>query len=339
MERGRAAAGGAAARAVSRPLALAVLACLLAGGCLKDNVDDPAPAGGGLVLNELLASNGGVAVDEQGEADDWVELFNPTDVALPLDGLALTDDPGDPDKHVFAGTDSLVPPGGHVVVWCDDATPPGPFHAPFKLSADGETVQVRDGAGRLLDELEFGPQQQDQSLGRLPDGVGAWRLLASVSAGQPNQADSLPEPGRLVVNEILASNDACCADENGEYDDWFELFNAGDGPLQLAGLYISDDAGEPLKHRIPLDADLPLAPGAFAVVWCDNQPGQGPLHAAFALSGSGEDVVVTAADGETLLDSTTYPAQVTDRSLGRSPDGGATWSTFSAPTPGASNQP
>jgi len=325
---------------VRRPLALVLLlGGLLSGGCLKDNVDDPAPAGGGWVLNELLASNGGSVQDEQGEADDWVELFNPTDQPLPLDGLALTDDPGDPDKHVITGTDSLVPPGGFVVVWCDDATPPGPFHAPFKLSADGETLQLRDGAGHLLDELDFGPQQQDQSLGRVPDGGDTWQILERVSAGAPNQADSLPVEGRLVVNEILASNDACCVDENGEYDDWFELYNDGDGPINLAGIYLSDDAAEPLKHRIPLDAGLALAPGAFAVVWCDNQPAQGPLHAAFALSGSGEEVVVTAADGETLLDSVTFPAQVTDRSLGRLPDGGSTWQTFAAPTPGATNQP
>jgi len=278
-------------------------------------------------------------VDEQGEADDWVELFNPTVGPLPLDGLALTDDPGDPDKHVIAGTDSLVPSGGFVVLWCDDATPPGPFHAPFKLSADGETVQLRDAAGHLLDELTFGPQQQDVSLGRLPDGSGAWQVLARVTAGAPNHADTLPEEGRLVVNELLASNDACCTDEHGEYDDWFELFNAGARPVQLAGLWLSDDAANPLKFQLLPGGDSLLAPGAFAVVWCDNQPGQGPFHASFALSGSGEEVVVTAADGETVLDSVVFPAQTADRSLGRLPDGGSAWQNFDTPTPGSSNQP
>ncbi|MFA7331693.1 MAG: lamin tail domain-containing protein [Candidatus Delongbacteria bacterium] len=317
---------------------LLLLACL-ATGCLKDDLDDGGPAAGGLVLNEFCASNGGGSVDELGEADDWVELHNPGPTALPLDGLALSDDPGDPDKFVIQGTDSLLAPGGFVVIWCDDETPPGPFHAPFKLSADGETLQLRDAAGRLLDERVFGPQLQDQSEGRVPDGAGDWQTLNPPTAGQPNEPDGEPGPGRLVVNELLASNDACCVDEHGEYDDWFELHNAGGTAVQLAGLWLSDDAATPRKFQLLPGGDSLLAPGAFAVVWCDSQPGQGPFHAAFALSGSGEDVLVTAADGETRLETVSYPAQQTDRSLGRRPDGGETWQAFDVPTPGHPNQP
>ena len=315
------------------------MAGLSLSGCLKDNLDDGGPATGSWVLNEFLASNGGTSQDELGEADDWVELFTPTNQALPLDGLAQTDDPGDPDKFVIQGTDSLVPPGGYVLVWCDDETPPGPFHAPFKLSSNGETLQLRDSAGRLLDERAFGPQQQDVSEGRLPDGWGSWDVLAAPSPGLANLEDGNPAPARLVVNELLASNDACCTDENGEFDDWLELYNAGGESVQLAGLWLSDDANNPLKFQLLPDGDSLLAPGAFAVVWCDGQPAQGAFHASFALSGSGEDVVLTGADGSTVLDSQSYSAQQTDQSLGRVPDGGSTWLGLALPSPGEPNQP
>ena len=29
----------------------------------------------------------------------------------------------------------------------------------------------------------------------------------------------------LIINEFLASNDFCCTDEQGDYDDWVELYN------------------------------------------------------------------------------------------------------------------
>ena len=39
----------------------------------------------------------------------------------------------------------------------------------------------------------------------------------------------------LFVNEIMAVNDSTIADEAGEYDDWFEIYNAGEESVRLEG--------------------------------------------------------------------------------------------------------
>lgn len=328
--------------AAAHPLkdALPVLALgLLFAACVRDDVDQaPVSAGEGLLINEYLASNDAAGRDEHGEADDWVELYNPTAAALPLDGLLLSDDLADPAKFMLEAGDSLLPPGGHALVWCDNQPEQGPFHAPFALSAGGEEIGLFDASGARLDQVQFGAQTTDVSEGRSPDGGPAWTAFASPTPGAPNRA-VVPLP-RLLVNEFLASNNACCVDENGEYDDWIELVNAGDASAVLGGIYLSDDAADPLKWRLEPAVDTLLAPGAFCVVWCDNATAtQGAFHAGFALSGGGEEIVLTDADGETALDMTSYGAQQSDVSSGRDPDGGDAWTTFATPTPGAPNAP
>ena len=50
----------------------------------------------------------------------------------------------------------------------------------------------------------------------------------------------------LIINEFLASNDACCTDQSGDYDDWVELFNDSSDPIDIGGMYFTDT-----QKRVP----------------------------------------------------------------------------------------
>ena len=143
----------------------------------------------------------------------------------------------------------------------------------------------------------------------------------------------------LYINEFLASNDSCCTDENGEYDDWIEIYNPGPDPVDIGGMYISDDATDLTAWQIPTTApdSTTIQPGGFLVLWGDKQTEQGILHVELKLSSGGEDLVITAPNGTTVIDSYTFGEQTTDVSVGRKPDGSDNWVTFETPTPGASN--
>ena len=145
------------------------------------------------------------------------------------------------------------------------------------------------------------------------------------------------DPPAIVINEFLASNDAVNADENGDFDDWVELHNPGPTTVSLDCLYLTDDLDVPLKWRLP--TGMALESGAFLLVWCDDDPEDGPLHATFKLSAAGESVGLFQdhESGVAVVDSHSFTAQVTDVSEGRSVDGGPIWIDFSSPTPGASN--
>ena len=165
--------------------------------------------------------------------------------------------------------------------------------------------------------------------------VVSCNLDDSVTGGGAKKGSDL----KLIINEYLASNDACCTDENGEYDDWFEIYNYGSTAVDIGGMYVSDSKSDYTKYQLPKTspAITTIQPGGFLVLWCDGQPEQGALHTNFKLGSGGEDITLTEADGRTVINELTYGPQTTDISQGRNPDGSENWQAFSTPTPGASN--
>ncbi len=288
-----------------------------------------------LVLNEILADNGGCCPDEHGDFDDYIELRNIGNAPALLNGLALSDDAALPELFLLSlPADSSLPPGERCVFWCDDQGEQGPFHTPFGLSRNGESLWLRHGS--QADSVVFPALAADEAWGRHP-ATHSWMAMQSPTPGQENLPAAGSTPGGLLINEYLASNDFCCSDENGEFDDWIEVYNSGNAPVPLNGLFLSDDGAEPLKHQVEIPGDSLLPPGGHAVFWCDSQVSQGPFHCGFALSAGGEQIRLSAADG-TLLDSRDYDTQTTDVSEGRSPDGSDSWTNFVTPTPGAANE-
>jgi len=92
----------------------------------------------------------------------------------------------------------------------------------------------------------------------------------------------------LVINEILASNATGITDEMGEFEDWIEIYNPGDVTVGVSGMFLTDNFDN--RHKWEFPAGYSLAPGEFMIVWADNDPDDGPLHATFKLSSAGEEV-------------------------------------------------
>ena len=144
-----------------------------------------------IVINEFMASNDVTFADPQGEYDDWIELYNPTALAIDLGGMYLTDDLFSPRKWQFP--DTTLAANGYLLVWADDdeGDMPG-LHAGFTLSGDGEQIGLfdRDDRGNaLVDTLTFGEQESDVSAGRIPDGTGFTVVLETATPGLANSPD------------------------------------------------------------------------------------------------------------------------------------------------------
>jgi len=149
---------------------------------------------------------------------------------------------------------------------------------------------------------------------------------ASLSFG----ADSL-----VAINELMASNSTDKSDPQGEYEDWIELANLSDAPLDISGMYLTDDLDEPTKWQIPTGTVIDA--GWYVLIWADNDIADEGLHAAFSLNADGEELALFDVDGTTLLDTVRFGAQMTDISYGRYPDGTGPWSLRGFPTPNGRN--
>lgn len=126
------------------------------------------------------------------------------------------------------------------------------------------------------------------------------------------------EIGDLVINELMADNDTVVADQDGEYDDWLELYNNSTETLVLDGLYLSDDPTDLLKWAFP--DGLTLAPDSYLTIWCDEDLDQDGLHADVKFSANGESAILSYADG-TIIEDIEFGAQETDLSYSRIPNG------------------
>ncbi len=178
-----------------------------------------------------------------------------------------------------------------------------------------------------------------------------WSLLllllsaAWVSTLVPATATDVPEAraqvssSPIVINEVLASNATVGADPQGEYDDWIELYNSGDGPIDVGGMYLTDDLDVPTQWRIPetLPAQTTVASGAYLLIWADQDTADTGLHTNFKLSAAGETLALFASDGTSLIDQVRLEKQDPDAAYGRYPDGNASWGYLVEPTPGHAN--
>lgn len=335
-------------RSLSRPasLALAVSALLGFSGCAGCD-PEPAPGDGGgsadagdggggggtgrVVVNEFLALNENGATDEAGEHEDWVELYNAGDAVVDLSGYGLSDDPNEPGRFRFPeGT--KIAPGEFLLVWTDGHPDQGPLHTSFRLSGDGEAVVLTDADGAVIDDVRFGPQRDDISMGRYPDGEGEVVTLLSPTPGAPNtrprepsdETDGgLPEVAPLI-NEVKGAPGA-----------FVELYNPHDEEVGLAGLYLSPNPVTPTRWAIP-EGTPALAPGGYAVFLLDGDDAAGPDHTSFAFNAPG--TILLAATGGVALEQVNVPALDEDESWARLPDGEGAFAK-ATPTAGEANEP
>ena len=196
------------------------------------------------------------------------------------------------------------------------ATPP-PGYRFAGWSTDGTTVATTDSAYAI-------PASGILHLTAIFEAFTSTQLAAS---------DARP----VKVNEVSAANDIYVNDLFKK-NDWIELYNTTDQPIDVAGMYLSDHADQPRKYTIAASptASTIVPPHGTLVVWADKLQGTSQLHADFKLADEGGEVVLTAADG-TWADTLYYCAHGPLQSVGLYPNGGSELYVMQRPTIGAAN--
>lgn len=152
-----------------------------------------------IFLNELMAKNGSIATDNNGQYDDWMELFNNTNTSINLASVYLSNSVSNLQKWRFP-SNTIIPAYGIATIWMDEDTTQIGYHANFKLSASGGSVFLSNNSSVILDSVSFGAQSADISLRRCPDGIGNWGYTFSPTFNMLNCDVSLNE------NNLQANN-------------------------------------------------------------------------------------------------------------------------------------
>ncbi len=143
----------------------------------------------------------------------------------------------------------------------------------------------------------------------------------------------------LYINEVMSSNFNNIDDQYNEYDDWFEIYNPNNFPVDIDNYYVTDSLPNKTKYRFASGSNRTIIPpNGFLMIWADEQNSQGVLHTNFKLNSAGEELALILPDGRKVVDSVVIWPQLTpDHSWGRQTDGDETWFDFNYTTPGFSN--
>ncbi len=303
----------------------------------------PSTAYQGLVISEVMSANSSAVPDNNGEFNDWIEVWNSTSHPIDMGGVGLSDRP---DRVLFLFPNATLPAGGRLVVFASDtnnAEPTGTLHAKFKLSSAGETVYLFDPSAYVIDKVDVPIMNTDVSYA-LAAGGTSFTQTQEYSPGFENtqegflayrNANAVSE-GAIRINEVMADARTGIYDEDRELSDWIELYNTTDRPISLEGFALSDKENDPLKWRFPKDAVIPSR--GYYLVFCSGKnrllAAEKISHTNFRISAERETIILSDSRGR-LIDRASIDNLPMDASFGRDESGG--WKVFYTATPGMPN--
>jgi len=122
----------------------------------------------------------------------------------------------------------------------------------------------------------------------------------------------------VVINEIMAQNTSTVKDEAGQWEDWIELYNKGEEDVNIGGYFLSDDDTRIKKWQIPAGTIMPGQ--GYLIIWADEDGSDGPMHASFKLSASGEVLILSDTSGA-IIERLEFGLQTANKGFARVPNG------------------
>ncbi len=288
-------------------LALSFCAC----GKNQGNTDtstgtDAQDVPAGLVINEYCSKNEAVLYDSDGDYNDWLELYNPTDKTVSLSGYTLSDDPADTSKWAFPETSS-VEAGGYLLIYLSGKNiikENGEIHASFKVGGDDKSL-ILSYKSRAADTVAVMELDENTSYGRGPDDPTKFYYYAKPTPGKMNTTTGFEtlalvppyEQRKVTISEVSAAY--ATGNREDTFYDWIELFNHTDKPVSLKGYGLCKSLSG-VVHKF---TDLTIDAHGYAIVNAAGKKGAAAElddeYAPFTVNSAGEEIYLLNPDGST----------------------------------------
>jgi hypothetical protein len=122
-----------------------------------------------ILITEFMAINSKTLADEDGDFSDWIEIYNPGETSINLEGWFLTDKADNLSKWKFPAVS--IKADGYLVVFASEKKRRDPnqnLHTNFKLSGSGEFLAIVEPDGTTISHTfgdNFPAQREDISYG------------------------------------------------------------------------------------------------------------------------------------------------------------------------------
>lgn len=305
-----------------------------------------------ILISEVLASNEDAIADEDGHYPDFIELYNAGVGTVNLRGWYLSDRDNKPLKWRLPQI--MLDPGEYVYFFAsgkDKQQTDGIWHTNFRINAGEEPVVLTMPDGTLHGRVAPFDSAPNVSYALVED----FSFYAYMSFPTPGAANTNPyftsidepaDPGAgpgpiiepdwekpsIVIMEYMSSNIYYYPDEEGDFNDWVELYNFGNEAIDLSNLYLSDKAKNLMKWQFP--GGSAILPGQRLVIQLSGKALPG--HASFSLSEKDDGIFLSDSRGR-IIDSAVVLGLPRHVSYGRDENNFDRWLFFPRPTPGWPN--
>jgi hypothetical protein len=295
---------------------------------------------GKILITEISSGDADVYTDADGSYPDWIEIYNPSNVSVNLKGYYISDNVQNkqkfelPDKVLNSGEYLLIFASGKNKITQDE------IHTNFKIDSAGEEIYLVEQTTEIQKvEVPKMPPQFSYGI----DEEGEWLYLKPVTPkekngrGYENLSDYYVEDpiyNGVYINEYMSKGQSVFYDENGEFNDWFEIINLREDEVNLEGYFISDNLYNPTKWAFP---NINLKSGQAIAVFADSKDinSDDNIHTNFCISP--EEKLYLYDNDRVLIDIITIVETDQNVSYGRDKNNIENWVYFSVPTPGQEN--
>ena len=304
----------------------------------------------GIVISEVVSSNGKSYEHDYYGSPDWIELHNESDQPINLLGWGITDNIRNSDK-AFTMPEIVLPADGYLLLlatkmektdtlaWDGES----PICLGFSLKSAGEDLVLINPHMQTIDELAVPELHRDISYARRENGTYGYcesptpgsANTTKISDRQPEVKEpEAPEPMTGVeISEISARNTLLSCGGCLKCD-WVELHNTTNADIALDGFTLCDEPSD--YDDANLSGVLP-ANGYLVVFCCDKNCSTKDGHVCVDLGVSryGETLYLFDPNGFELETVVMPEIPYKDVTYARRADG--TFGFCETPTPGAAN--
>lgn len=171
-----------------------------------------------LCINELSVSSLATQVGGSTIYEDYIELYNPNNNTISLDGLYLSDTS---DYTLAPLPDVTIGPGAHLCIYAagqDGSVPEGQLSVPFSLS-ENETISLT----RLEENTAGTASSVLLDTVYIPDSMKIGAVYARTEDGGETFAQMRPSPGTANQEAALVLEDPTFSQPSGFYEDAVSL--------------------------------------------------------------------------------------------------------------------
>jgi Na+-transporting methylmalonyl-CoA/oxaloacetate decarboxylase gamma subunit len=164
-----------------------------------------------LRINEVMVQNESNYVDDYGQHEAWIELFNSDYAPLEISSIYITNDSTNRKKYPvpLGDVNTKIHKRQHVVFWADGEPSKGTFHLNFTLTPGQDNwIGIYDADGHTIIDSITVPASllPNTSYARVVDGTGEWAVCDGINTFvTPSGANKIVDTNNKI--EMFAETD------------------------------------------------------------------------------------------------------------------------------------